>query len=239
VTGAEGGLELAPLRLPVDDRVHIVLRAIVRSYRPGLRAAFVYRRRPAGRGDGQPFAPTVGLLPGPVAPDQRRLARHVADRVGRIHGDIPTIVLVAAAALRGVLEVATPVGAGGMLEDAVEAARAGGPDELVLLVATLADATVTVPVPADLGAVARPLRAGDAPRLPVITDTDGRRCVLAFSSDLAALATHPTVPGALRLPGAVLALALPPDTDVLVDPGTAQPYRVDGRLLKAVAGVKT
>ncbi|MCA1676616.1 MAG: hypothetical protein LC799_32070, partial [Actinobacteria bacterium] len=59
-----------------------------------------------------------------------------------------------------------------------------------------------------------------------------------FSSDLALLHTRPPVPGALRLPGAVLALVLPRDTDVLLDPGASNPAVIDARLLRVLAGVR-
>jgi hypothetical protein len=162
----------------------------------------------------------------------------VIDRVSTIHGRAPAIVLLDRRSLPDVLQVAAPIGAGGRLEDAVEDARHGGTEEMMALTAAVVDAVLTVATPADPATSPRDLRHGDTPVLPVLTDDDGRRLVPVFSSDLALLHTRPPVPGALRLPGAVLALILPQDTDVLLDPGTPTPAVIDARLLRVLAGVR-
>ena len=231
------GVELVPLVLPRDDPAVEALRAVVRSHRRHLEAAFLYYRRPLNRDE---LAPAVGLLVGPARPpDPHLVARHVTDRVGTIHGRAPAVVLLDRRSLPAVLEVAAPIGAGGWLEDAVEAARHGGTEEKLALTAAVVDAVLAVSTPASASAKIRSLRHGDTPVLPVLTADDGRRLVPVFSSDLALLHTRPPVPGALRLPGAVLALVLPRGADVLLDPGTPSPVVVDARLLRALAGCGT
>lgn len=231
-----GGVELVPLVLPRDDPAFGALRSVVRSHRRHLKAAFVYYRRPLSRDE---LAPAVGLLVGAARPpDPHLIARHVTDQVSTIHGQAPVVVLLDRRSLPGVLEVAAPIGAGGWLEDAVEAARHGGTEEKMALIAAVVDAVLTVATSAGASTKIRDLRNGDTPELPVLTDDDGRRLVPVFSSDLALLHTRPPVPGALRLPGAVLALVLPHDTDVLLDPGTPNPAVIDARLLRALAGVR-
>ncbi|MGH3767930.1 MAG: SseB family protein [Pseudonocardiaceae bacterium] len=235
--GSVDGMELLPLVLPRDDSVLEELRAVVRSHRRHLRAAFVYHRRPL---DHDELTPAVGLLAGAIQPpDPYLIARHVTDRVGTIYGQVPAVVLLDRRTLPDVLEVAAPIGAGGRLEDAVATARHGGIEEMMALTATVVDSVLTVATPATASSTIRALRPGDTPELPVLTDDDGRRLVPAFSSDLALLHTRPPVQGALRLPGAVLALILPRGTDVLLDPGTPNPAVIDARMLRGLAGVGT
>lgn len=235
-TGPPVGVELVPLVLPRDDFVLGALRAVVRVYRRHLKAAFVYHRRPLNRDE---LTPAVGLLVGALRPPAPHLiARHLSDRVGTIYGQAPAVVLLDRRSLPGVLEVAAPIGAGGSLEDAVETARGGGTEEKMALTAAVVDAVLTVATPAGASTKIRDLRNGDTPVLPVLTDDDGRRLIPVFSSDLALLHTRPPVRGALRLPGAVLALALPRDADVLLDPGMPNPAVIDARLLRSLAGVR-
>lgn len=226
------GVELVPLILPRDDPVLGALRAVVQSHRRHLKAAFVYHRRPLDRDE---LTPSVGLLVGAIQPpDPHLIARHVTDRVGTIYGRAPVVVLLDLRELPSMLQVAAPIGAGGRLEDAVETARHGGIEETMALIATVADSVLTVATPANPSTTTQALRPGDTPVLPVLTD-DGRRLVPAFSSDLALLHTRPPLQGALRLPGAVLALILPRDTDILLDPGAPNPAVIDARLLRALA----
>ncbi|MGH8884615.1 MAG: SseB family protein [Egibacteraceae bacterium] len=238
-TNPSAGVELVPLVLPRDDPAVGALRAVVRPNRRYLEAAFVYYRRPLDR-DRNRLTPAVGLLVSAAQPPGLALvARQVTDWVGTIHGRTPTVVLLDRRSLPGVLEVAAPIGAGGSLEDAVETARYGGIEEQLALTAAMVDAVLTVATPTGASTTSYALRHGDTPVLPVVTDDDGRRLVPVFSSDLALLHTRPPVAGALRLPGAVLALALPHGSDVLLDPGGLNPAVIDARLLRALAGVRS
>jgi len=235
-TGLPVGVELVPLVLPRDDPAVGALRTVVRAYRRYLKAAFIYYRRPLNRDE---LAPAVGLLIGAAQPpDPHLIARHLTDRVGTVHGRAPAVVLLDRRSLPGVLKVAAPIGAGGRLEDAVDAARQGGTEEKMMLTAAVVDTVLTVATPISASTTTRALRHDDTPVLPVLTDDDGGRLVPVFSSDLALLHTRPPVSGALRLPGAVLALVLPRDTDVLLDPGMSDPAVIDARLLRALAGVR-
>jgi hypothetical protein len=255
-TGEPSSIELTPLLFEPSEPLVARLRALVLA-EPQLAAAFLYRRGDAtlaAADDGASLNPTVGLLSahGHIDP---QLVDRVVSVVGRIHGRVPSIVGLDRAGLEPVVHVAAPIGAGGDVEAAMAAAIAdavartdrddgeeGGdgdsPDgprriaPVLRLALAVADAVLTVPARPPLNGPGR-LRADDQVPVAIIEGPDGPMAA-AFTSDLALLHTRPPVPGAVRIPGKVLASSLPEGVDIALDPGCALSSAVPARLVSAV-----
>jgi hypothetical protein len=255
-TPEPSSIELTPLLFEPSEPLVARLRALVLA-EPQLAAAFLYRRGDAtlaAADDGASLTPTVGLLSAHGHIDPQLVDRAVSI-VGRIHGRDPSIVGLNRAGLEPVVHVAAPIGAGGDVEAAMAAAvaaAAAGTDQddeedvnggdgpggkrriapMLRLALAVADAVLTLPARPPLTGPGR-LRPDDQVPLAVIDGPDGPMAA-AFTSDLALLHTRPPVPGAVRIPGKVLAASLPEGVDIALDPGCALSSAVPARLVSAV-----